>query len=246
MPLMLFEPCCSTCLARSSIGEAEWLAKPRRSSGAMARRRSIRSHSRMHGGPAYQPAMEQVRSGRRPFARLDVLHRENLEAILPEFGIDRNKAPASELNELNLAWHRLDPWPDVRRRPHEIEGRVHYCPALQWEHRVDPRTWRNARACPGTQSSARKSCKPISHRRRSICAPPTFSAMEPEQIGLVAAHNGDLAAARKCGMRTVFIPRPTEHGPNQTTDLRRRRGLGRDCWRHWRFGREARRQNLTL
>ena len=43
-------------------------------------------------------------------------------------------------------------------------------------------------------------------------------AMEPEQIGLVAAQNGDLAAARKCGMRTVFIPRPTEHGPNQTTD----------------------------
>ena len=29
----------------------------------------------------YSPAMEEVRSGRRPFARLDVLHRENLEAV---------------------------------------------------------------------------------------------------------------------------------------------------------------------
>ena len=45
-------------------------------------------------------------------------------------------------------------------------------------------------------------------------------AMHPEQICLVAAHNGDLAAARKCGLRTAFIPRPAEHGANQTTDLR--------------------------
>jgi 2-haloacid dehalogenase len=44
--------------------------------------------------------------------------------------------------------------------------------------------------------------------------------MQPEQICLVAEPNGDLAAARKCRMRTAFIPRPTEHGPNQTTDLR--------------------------
>src|SRR5262245_48727994 len=61
----------------------------------------------------YQPAMEAVRSGRRPFVALDVLHRENLEAILPDFGIDPARVPAQELDELNRAWHRLDPWPDV-------------------------------------------------------------------------------------------------------------------------------------
>jgi 2-haloacid dehalogenase len=43
--------------------------------------------------------------------------------------------------------------------------------------------------------------------------------LKPEQICLVAAHNGDLAAARRCGLRTAFIARPTEHGPAQTTDL---------------------------
>ncbi|TIX36118.1 MAG: haloacid dehalogenase type II, partial [Mesorhizobium sp.] len=48
----------------------------------------------------YSPAMEEVRSGRRPFTRLDVLHRENLEAVLPEFGIDPASVPASELDEL--------------------------------------------------------------------------------------------------------------------------------------------------
>ena len=43
--------------------------------------------------------------------------------------------------------------------------------------------------------------------------------LKPEQVCLVAAHNDDLAAARRCGLRTAFIPRPTEHGPRQTTDL---------------------------
>ena len=43
--------------------------------------------------------------------------------------------------------------------------------------------------------------------------------LEPEQVCLVAAHNNDLAAARRCGLRTAFIPRPTEHGPGQTSDL---------------------------
>src|SRR3954451_7914054 len=61
----------------------------------------------------YQPAMEAVRSGHRPFTRLDVLHRENLETVLPAFGIDPRSVPAAELDELNLAWHRLDPWPDA-------------------------------------------------------------------------------------------------------------------------------------
>lgn len=60
----------------------------------------------------YSPAMEEVRSGRRPFTRLDVLHRENLAATLLEFGIEPSSAPPSELDALNLAWRRLDPWPD--------------------------------------------------------------------------------------------------------------------------------------
>ena len=44
--------------------------------------------------------------------------------------------------------------------------------------------------------------------------------LEPRQVCLVAAHNNDLTAARGCGLRTAFIPRPTEHGPRQTIDLK--------------------------
>jgi 2-haloacid dehalogenase len=60
----------------------------------------------------YLPSMEEVRAGHRPFTRLDVLHRESLSAILPGFGVDPSSVPAPELDTLNFAWRRLDPWPD--------------------------------------------------------------------------------------------------------------------------------------
>ena len=168
---------------------------------------------------SYQPAMEQVRSGRRPFTRLDVLHRENLETILPDFGIDPATVPALELNELNLAWHRLDPWPDAvagltRLKTSFIiatlsNGNIALMldmakrGGLPWD------------AILGAEVAQAYKPMPEAYLRTA-----DVLAMRPEQICLVAAHNGDLAAARKCGLRTAFIPRPAEHGPNQTTDLR--------------------------
>src|SRR5580698_712540 len=59
----------------------------------------------------YQPGMEEVRAGRLPFSKLDVLHRRNLDRILPRFDITDLTEDAAR--ELNLAWHRLDTWPDV-------------------------------------------------------------------------------------------------------------------------------------
>jgi len=168
---------------------------------------------------SYQPAMEQVRSGRRPFTRLDVLHRENLETILPDFGIDPATVPALELNELNLAWHRLDPWPDAvagltRLKTSFIiatlsNGNI----ALMLD--MAKRAGLPWDAILGAEVVQAYKPMPEAYLRTA-----DILAMRPEQICLVAAHNGDLAAARKCGLRTAFIPRLAEHGPNQTTDLR--------------------------
>ena len=55
--------------------------------------------------------MEEVRAGRLPFSKLDVLHRRNLDVVLRDFGLDRVDEPTRA--QLNLAWHRLDAWPDV-------------------------------------------------------------------------------------------------------------------------------------
>jgi 2-haloacid dehalogenase len=43
--------------------------------------------------------------------------------------------------------------------------------------------------------------------------------LKPPQVLMVAAHNGDLKAAKAQGLGTAFVPRPTEHGPDQKTDL---------------------------
>src|SRR4030081_442375 len=59
----------------------------------------------------YQPGMEEVRAGRTPFSKLDVLHRRNLERILPRFGIEG--LSEETLPDLTRAWHRLDACPDV-------------------------------------------------------------------------------------------------------------------------------------
>lgn len=166
----------------------------------------------------YQPGMEEVRSGRRAFTPLDVLHRENLEALLPEFGIDSAGVPASELDALNLAWHRLDPWPDAVAGLTRLKTRFIIAPlsngnvilmidmakraGLPWD------------AILGAEVARAYKPTPEAYLRTA-----EILAMRPEEVCLVAAHNSDLAAARRCGLRTAFVPRPTEHGPGQTIDL---------------------------
>src|SRR5271165_96740 len=49
----------------------------------------------------YQPGMEEVRAGRIPYTKLDVLHRRMLQKILPQFGLE--KLGDTELDRLTLA-----------------------------------------------------------------------------------------------------------------------------------------------
>ena len=43
--------------------------------------------------------------------------------------------------------------------------------------------------------------------------------LEPGEVMMTAAHNDDLEAARSHGMRTAYINRPYEYGPDQTKDF---------------------------
>lgn len=163
--------------------------------------------------------MEEVRSGRRPFTRLDVLHLENLAAILPEFGIDPVAIPPSELEALNLAWRRLDPWPDAVPGLTRLKRRFIIAPLSNGNIRLmldlAKRGGLPWDAILGAEIARAYKPSPEAYLRNAEAL-----MLKPERVCLVAAHNGDLAAARRCGFRTAFIRRPMEHGPGQTTDLR--------------------------
>jgi 2-haloacid dehalogenase len=166
----------------------------------------------------YDPAMEAVRSGRRPFTRLDVLHWENLVAILPAFGIDPGRVPAAELDELNLAWHRLDPWPDVVAGLARLKKR-HVIAPLSNGNVILMLDMAKRAGLPWDAILGAELAQAYKPDPEAYLRTVDILAMRPDEVCMVAAHNGDLAAARACGLATAFVPRPTEHGPGQTKDL---------------------------
>lgn len=165
----------------------------------------------------YQPAMEEVRSGRRPFTRLDVLHRENLEALLARHGI--TDVPEPVMITLNTAWHRLDPWPDVVAGLTRLRTRFILAPLSNGNIALMLNMAKRAGlpwdAILGSEVSQAFKPTPAAYLRTA-----EVLGLPPGECMLVAAHNKDLAAARACGFGTAFVARPTEKGPGQTIDLR--------------------------
>jgi len=167
----------------------------------------------------YQPAMETVRSGQRPWVRLDVLQRENLERLLAGHGVAVDDIPERDLAELTRAWDRLDPWPDAADGLARLKRRFviapvsngHIAGMLQLA-RFGGLPWD---AILGAEISRSYKPQPATYLKSLEAA-----GFEPGQAALVAAHNGDLRAARALGMHTVFVRRPHEYGPDQDQDLR--------------------------
>lgn len=165
----------------------------------------------------YQPSMERIRSGNREYIPLDKLHLENLETILSNFG-QENVFNLEEKSELNRGWEKLPPWPDTTQCLRRLKQRYIIAPCsngsialmarlarfgdLQWDAIVGADIAQDYKPAHQTylKSAAALGCK-------------------PENTLMVAAHNSDLDAAAKCGLKTGFFPRPTEHGPDQTVDL---------------------------
>src|SRR5215469_5386680 len=165
----------------------------------------------------YQPAMEEVRSGRRPFTILDVLHLESLIEVLREFSI--SGLSEDELGRLTTIWHRLDPWPDAVRGLFRLKQRYMISPLSNGNVALMTRLSKRAGlpwdAILGAETAQAYKPVPQAYLRNA-----GLLALAPEACMLVAAHNNDLAAARAVGFKTAFVLRPAEHGPNQQTDLR--------------------------
>ncbi|HEX6723120.1 MAG TPA: haloacid dehalogenase type II [Burkholderiaceae bacterium] len=160
----------------------------------------------------YQPAMEEVRTGQIPFSKLDVLHRRNLEVVLKEFGIrDLDEATKAHLN---LAWHRLDAWPDVAPGLQRLRERHRIAPCSNGNislmvdlARRNGLPWD---AILGAEVA--RDYKPKAIVYQSAAA--AFD-LNPAEVLMVAAHSNDLAAAASAGLRTAHVARPDEKGPGR-------------------------------
>ena len=171
----------------------------------------------------YQDAMEEVRLGRIPFCKLDVLHRYNLERIIPRF--DLQSLSEEDRRFLNTAWHRLDAWPDVARGLARLKHRFLLAPVSNGNislmvdlARRNDFPWD---AILGAEIAGDYKPKP----RVYLAAAAAFD-LEPGDCMMVAAHSSDLAAAAAAGLRTAHVTRPDEAGkgrgeatPNVPVDI---------------------------
>jgi 2-haloacid dehalogenase len=159
----------------------------------------------------YQPGMEEVRSGRLPFSKLDVLHRRNLERFIPRFGL--KNLPGDVLHELTLAWHRLDAWPDVPAALARLKRKFLLAPVSNGNISlmVDLARRNNFPWDAILGAEIAGDFKPKPGVYLAACA---ALDLAPEQCMMVAAHSNDLAAAAKLGLRTAHTVRPDEYGPN--------------------------------
>jgi 2-haloacid dehalogenase len=160
----------------------------------------------------YQGAMEEVRAGRIPFCKLDELHRRYLERILPRFGI--GALGDDVLRDLNLAWHRLDAWPEVTPALARLKRRYLLAPVSNGNislmvdlARRNDFPWD---AILGAEIAGDYKPKPGVY----LAAAEAFDLAAHECM-MVAAHSSDLQAAAAPGLRTAHIARPNESGPGR-------------------------------
>ncbi len=159
----------------------------------------------------YQPGMEEIRAGRKPFSRLDVVHRGMLDRVRPRFGLESLDEPT--LHNLNLVWHRLDAWPGVTAGLHRLRRKFMLGPCSNGNislmvdlARRNEFPWD---AILGAEIAGDYKPKP-----RVYLAAAEALGIEPHECMMVAAHSNDLEAAAKVGLRTGFVAQPDEFGPN--------------------------------
>jgi 2-haloacid dehalogenase len=156
----------------------------------------------------YQGALEEVRSGRIAFSKLDALHRRNLELTLKRFGV--TDLDEGDKSALNLAWHRLDAPPGLARLKTKYllapvsNGNISLMVDLARRNRFP---WD---AILGAEIAGDYKPKP----RVYLASAEAFD-LAPEACMMVAAHSNDLAAAAALGLHTAHVARPTEHGPGR-------------------------------
>jgi 2-haloacid dehalogenase len=160
----------------------------------------------------YQGALEEVRAGRIGFCKLDILHRRNLELTLKRFDI--GNLTEDEKRNFNLAWHRLDAWPDVPTGLARLKRGYVIAPVSNGNISLMVDLARR-NGFPWDVILGAEIADDYKPKPRVYLAAAETLDLRPEACMMVAAHSSDLAAAAALGLRTAHVARPNEHGPGR-------------------------------
>jgi 2-haloacid dehalogenase len=197
----------------------DWRTSVTREVEALAKRRGVSVDGAKFADAwraGYGPSMNRVRNGELPWTKLDHLHRMILDRILPEFGIIG--LSEAETDHLNRAWHRLQPWPDVSRGLTRLKKTFIIAPLSNGNIALMTNLARHA-GLPWDCILGAELVRRYKPDREVYQSAADFLGLEPAGVMMVAAHLGDLRAAKGAGLRTAFVPRPLEYGPSRTPDL---------------------------
>ena len=155
----------------------------------------------------YQPTMEEVRSGRAPYVKLDILHRRMLDEIRPKFGLQ--KLDEKTAGDLNLAWHRLDAWPDVPPGFARLHRKFILAPCSNGNIALMADIGRR-NGLPWDAILGSEIARDFKPKPRVYLAAVEALNLTPGEVMMVAAHSNDLRSAAANGLRTAHVARPQE------------------------------------
>ena len=163
----------------------------------------------------YQPYMNKVRTGELPWTKLDVLHRMGLVELLGEFGI--NDVGEHAIDELSMAWHYLDPWPDSPSGLSRLKAK--YTIGTMSNGNVALMTnMAKYAGLPWDVILGAELAQAYKPDPKTYLTGVELLGLRREQVMMVAAHQNDLRAAGEQGLKTAFVPRPMEFGPERKPD----------------------------
>ena len=163
----------------------------------------------------YGPYMNKVRTGELPWTNLDALHRMSLDEVLDEFEI--SGLSDEEKTEVNLFWHKLKGWPDSPPGLFRLKHKFIISPMSNGNIALMTNMGKYA-GLPWDCILGAEVARHYKPDPESYLTAVELLGLQPEQVLMVAAHQGDLLSSAKVGLKTAFVPRPLERGPNNRPD----------------------------
>jgi len=198
----------------------DWRSSVAREAEALAKRKGVALDGAKFADAwraGYGPSMNRVRSGELPWTKLDALHRMTLDKILVDFkfaGLSED-----EKATLNHAWHRLTPWPDAVAGLTRLKKKYIVAPLSNGNISLMTDLAKYA-GLPWDVILGAELARHYKPDREVYQSAADILDVKPADVMMVAAHLGDLRAAKQVGLRTAFVTRPKEYGPDGKPDLK--------------------------